>query len=97
MPLPRDRGAWQGPEMSFPLISFRCAAGGASRKLVASICDWASDSARAATVDVLPRGCRDGFSVWFRGARWQQYNEDTAQKKWQELISLTDQLTSRGN
>ena len=38
IPLPRDRGAWQGPEMSFPILSFRCAAGGARRETVANFC-----------------------------------------------------------
>ena len=41
IPLPRDRGAWQGPEMSFPLLSFRCAAGGARRETVANTYDQA--------------------------------------------------------
>ena len=39
IPLPRDRGAWQGPEMSFPILSFRCAARGARRETMANICD----------------------------------------------------------
>ena len=47
IPLPRDRGAWQGPEMSFPLLSFRCAAGAARRETVAK---WYWPAAAAAVL-----------------------------------------------
>ena len=79
IPLPRDSGAWQGPEMFFPLLSFRCAAGGARRETVANTCDVGAANGQGSYINlnwhltgqlgasckfIMPACCRQAQLLW---------------------------------